>query len=70
MCCGAIMASGIATLVMGARHKPGEKRWGAYKVEKLLELTPWSTKLEVVTDILPQECLTVLLEWEARNADR
>src|SRR5512145_3188642 len=33
MCCGAILASGISTLVMGGRPGPTERRWGAYTVE-------------------------------------
>ncbi len=70
MCLGAIMASGIATLVMGARLQPGVSRWGAYAVEKLLELAGWGDRLRVVTGILPDECLRVRQEWDARNAPR
>ena len=55
MCCGAILASGIATLVMGARHVPGE-RWGGYTVEKLIDLAERRGAIEVVTGILTQEC--------------
>jgi len=67
MCCGAIMASGITALVMGARHDPGDSRWGPYTVEKLLELARWGDRLRVVTGILPRECLAIRREWEARN---
>ena len=67
MCCGALMVSGIAALVMGARPDPADNRFGAYNVEKMLELAGWSIKMEVVTGILPAECLEVRREWEARN---
>ena len=56
MCCGAILASGIVTLVMGARHVPGESRWGGYTVEKLIDLAERRGAVEVVTGILTQEC--------------
>ena len=59
MCCGAILASGVHTLVMGARHDLTQTNWGAYTVEKLLELTNKEGQLTVVTDILVQECADV-----------
>jgi tRNA(adenine34) deaminase len=59
MCCGAILASNIATLVMGARHVPGESRWGGYTVEKLLDLAGARGSLQVVTGILTQECADI-----------
>ena len=67
MCCGSLMVSGVATLVMGARPDPADNRYGAYNVEKMLEFTGWSAKMEVVTGILPAECLEVRREWEAKN---
>ena len=70
MCCGALFASGIATLVMGARFKPDEfvtQRFGAYSVEKLIALAGWGDRLAVVTGILSEECLQLRREWEARN---
>ena len=70
MCCGAIMASGITTLVMGGRHNPADSRWGLYTVEKLIDLARWGDRLQVVTGILPQECLAIRREWEARNATK
>jgi tRNA(adenine34) deaminase len=39
MCCGAILASGINTLVMGGRPTPAERRWGDYTMERLVELS-------------------------------
>ena len=59
MCCGAILASGVNTLVMGARHDLAQSRWGAYTVEKLLELTNRAGQLIVITGILTQSCADV-----------
>jgi tRNA(adenine34) deaminase len=70
MCCGAIIASGIGTLVLGARHDPATSRWGPYAVERLLELAAWTGRLELVTGVLTAECLAVRQEWDARNAPR
>jgi tRNA(adenine34) deaminase len=68
MCCGAIMASGIATLVMGARHRPQGARWGPFAVEQLLALAAWGDRLQVVTGVLPDECRRLRDEWDARHA--
>ncbi|WP_089945976.1 nucleoside deaminase [Candidatus Entotheonella palauensis] len=59
MCCGAILASGIATLVMGARHDPAQGSWGGYTVESLVEMTNRADQLTVVTGILTRECADV-----------
>ena len=59
MCCGAILAGGVHTLVMGARHNLAQSRWGAYTVEKLLELTNRADQLIVITGVLPQACADV-----------
>jgi tRNA(adenine34) deaminase len=59
MCCGAILGSNIATLVMGARFVPGTGRWGGYTVERLLELTAREHALTVVTGVLTQECTDI-----------
>ncbi len=67
MCCGAIIVSGVSTLVMGARPDPSENQYGSYNVEALLQLAGWQDRIQVVTGILPAECLEVLQEWEARN---
>jgi len=68
MCCGAIMASGIATLVMGARHRPPAARWGPFAVEQLLALAAWEDRLQVVSGVLPDECRRLREEWDARHA--
>jgi tRNA(adenine34) deaminase len=73
MCCGAVMASGISTLVIGARFRPEEfatQRFGGYSVETLVQLTGWGDRLAVVTGILSDECLELRRTWEARNKAR
>jgi tRNA(adenine34) deaminase len=59
MCCGAILTSGVETLVIGARYVLAQSRWGAYTVEKLLELTNRTDQLIVITGILSQACADV-----------
>ena len=59
MCCGAILASGVHTLVMGARHNLAQSRWGAYTVERLLDLTNRTGQLIVITGVLTQACADV-----------
>ena len=59
MCCGAILASGVHTLVMGARHNLAQSRWGAYTVERLLDLTNRAGQLIVITGVLTQACTDV-----------
>lgn len=56
MCCGAILVSGISTLVIGGRYAPGEHRWQDYAAERLIELAGRTDAIEVVTDVLAQEC--------------
>ena len=67
MCCGAIMTSGIATLVIGVRHDPATSRWGRFTVERLLELTGWEERLVVVTGVLTDECRRLRADWDARH---
>lgn len=57
MCCGAILASGVSTVVLGARFSDGPSRWGGYAVEKLLDLTGRSGDLRVITGVLTEQCL-------------
>ena len=68
MCCGALMVSGISRLVMGGRPDASTNRYGGYTPEQLLEQTGWGSSIEVVTGILPEECIRVRQEWAARNA--
>jgi tRNA(adenine34) deaminase len=59
MCCGAILDSGINTLIMGGRPAPAERRWGDYVFERLVELSKRGQTIEVVTGIMTQECLDI-----------
>jgi tRNA(adenine34) deaminase len=59
MCCGAILESGITTLVMGARPAPGAGRWGDYTVEQLIDLAKRRESIAVVTGILTQACIDI-----------
>ena len=59
MCCGAILASGVRVLVMGARYDLKESRWGRYTVESLLDLTNSAGRLIVITGVLTQACTEV-----------
>ncbi len=70
MCCGALMASGISTVVMGARPDPSQRRYGDYTIEKLIQLAGFGDKLQVVTDIMPQACADMRRQWDERNASK
>lgn len=59
MCCGAILASGITTLVMGGRPGKQLTQWGNYTPESLFELTGKEKDIAVVIDILVEECMAV-----------
>ena len=57
MCCGAILASGVSTLVLGARLSGVSSQWGEYAVETLLEMTGRGGHLRVITGVLTEQCL-------------
>lgn len=61
MCCGAILVSGLRTLIIGARLEHSQSRWGDYAVEKLVALTGRGDTLDVVTGVLTQECINMWL---------
>lgn len=61
MCCGALINANIATLVMGGRPTADQTAWGDYTLERLLEMCGWSDRMEVVTDVLVAECLSIRL---------
>ncbi len=67
MCSGAIMVSGISTVVMGARPLAGESAYGDFSVEKLFHEAGWGDKIEVVTGILVDECWKVRIDWAEKN---
>jgi tRNA(adenine34) deaminase len=64
MCCGAILLSGVSTLVMGGRNDPAKNNWGGYRVENLIEQFGRSGEIEVITGVLEDEC------YAALHADR
>ncbi len=64
MCSGALIVSGVATVVMGARPNPGEGRYAPYSME-LFEQA--GSKIEIVNRILAPKCLEVRQEWDAKN---
>ena len=66
MCLGALMVSGISTLVMGAQPNSSESRFANYTVESLLELTKWGDRLKVVPGVLPQEGFDIRRKWETK----
>ena len=57
MCWAAILASGVSTLVLGARFCDVSSQSGDYAVEKLLEMTERGCHLRVITGVLTEECL-------------
>jgi tRNA(adenine34) deaminase len=59
MCCGAILLSGVSTLVMGGRNDPSTSNWPAYRVEDLIELLGRSREIEIINGVLVEECLAV-----------
>ena len=67
MCSGAIMVSGISTVVMGARPNPGESQYGDFSVEKLFQESGWGSKIEVISGILTEECWKIRRDWAAKN---
>lgn len=67
MCCGAILYSGIDTLVLGTRH-PSIRRFskGAmdlrdYSVDRVVELTGF--KLTIINGVMLEECDAIYRDW-------
>lgn len=65
MCCGAIMVGGITKVVIGAEPDPAVRRFGPYTMRAFLEWSEWANKIEVVTNVLSQECLQIRQKWQA-----
>ena len=59
MCCGALMNANISAVILGGRPAPSQTRWGDYTLERLLEMSNWSDRMEVVTEILFEECMNI-----------
>ena len=66
MCSGALIVSGVATVVMGARPNPGEGRYSPYSMEQLFVQA--GSKMRSLIGVLVRECLEVRQEWDAKNA--
>ena len=59
MCCGALMNANISSVILGGRPDPDQTRWSGYTMERLLEMSDWTDKMEVVTDVLFAECMNI-----------
>lgn len=59
MCCGAIMACGIPTVVIGARPTQTHNVYGDYRMEVLVELAGQSDRVQIIDGILEEECREV-----------
>ena len=55
MCAGAIVMSGVSTLVMGGNYSSTIRRYGNYSVERAFELVQRGD-IEVVRGVLVEEC--------------
>ncbi len=59
MCCGAIMNSGIETLVLGGRFEGEHRTYGNYSVSRMLEMAGASERIELVEGVMRGECETL-----------
>ena len=59
MCLSAILASGIRSLVIGARRSPADQRWATYTVEKFIAAPFCSGPVSVLRDVLAADCAAV-----------
>ena len=57
MCCGAIIVSGIRTVVIGAWPRTPARALGEYTVEKLLDLAGQRSSFTIRRDVLSAEAL-------------
>jgi hypothetical protein len=44
---------------MGGRPDSGASRFGDYTLERLIQLTGWGDRVEVVTGVLVEDCVNV-----------
>ncbi len=56
MCCGAIMNSGIDTLVLGGRFEGPDRTYGDYSAAGLLALTGADRRIEFIDGVLKEKC--------------
>ncbi len=66
MCCGAIMNSGIDTLVLGGRFEGPDRTYGDYSVAGLLALTGADRRIEFIDGVLKEKS-QALFTPEKRN---
>ncbi len=66
MCCGAIAVNSIQTIVVGAMHTAGNRRWGDYTVTKVTEMVGQGA--EIIAGVLENDCNAVLEEFDAKRA--
>lgn len=64
MCCGAIAVNNIQTIVVGAMHTQGNRRWGDYTVNKVTEMIGQGA--EIIEGILEDDCNATLKEFDAK----
>jgi tRNA(Arg) A34 adenosine deaminase TadA len=55
MCCGAIMACGISTVVIGARPIGSANMYGDYRMEGLVEMAGQGGQVTIIDGILEAE---------------
>ena len=60
MCCGAILLSGISTLVVGGKPAPGAGLWEGYSVEGLIDRLGRGSTIEVLGGVLADECAALM----------
>ena len=65
MCCGAVVANNVPALVVGVMHAPGERRWGGYTVQQMLDIVGQGTAVD--SGVLGAECAALLREWDAKQ---
>ena len=63
MCLGAIISANISKLVIAGRPEKHNKKYGHYSVEKFLELSNFSEKIEVVAGVLENESKSIVKKW-------
>lgn len=61
MCCGAILASNMDTIVLGGRKL--DKAPGEYTLEKLINMAGDGSGPSVVTGVLQDECVELVNGW-------
>lgn len=66
MCAGAIVFAGVNTLVLGGNYNPNYGLYGAYSVEKAIELVAQSNNIVVIRGILVEACEAITWRYKAK----